>query len=233
MKELCIACAKIRLRVPARSVGTMIRQQEWASRWSNTREKTLSSESAGLHFSHYKSAAQSPILSHLHSLKTTVAPKQGTALVCWSCGLSVMLKKMYGATFISKLRAILLMEADFNFSNKMIYDVRMMDNARKYGFMPEEIYSKKGKTADDGSLAKVLFYDIVCQARVAAGLGSIDAADCYDSIIAHAITSLVFRAFGVPKEAIESMLTAISNPGHEILPQDSLRQLKGFRWGQY
>jgi hypothetical protein len=33
----------------------------------------------------------------------------------------------------------------------------MMDNVRKYGWMPEEIYSKKGKTADDGSLAKVLF----------------------------------------------------------------------------
>jgi hypothetical protein len=39
----------------------------------------------------------------------------------------------------------------------MIYGVQMMDNVRKYGWMPEEIYSKKGKTADDGSLAKVLF----------------------------------------------------------------------------
>ena len=100
------------------------------------------------------------------------------------------------------------MEADFNFSNKMIYGVRMMNNVRKFGWMPEEIYSEKGKTADDGSLAKVLFYDIVRQARVSAGLSSIDAANCYDSI-AHAIASLVFQAFGVPEEAIQSMLTAI------------------------
>jgi hypothetical protein len=134
--------------------------------------------------------------------------KRGFALSRWSRGLSVMLEKMYGCTLVSKLRAILLMEADFNFSNKMIYGVRMMNNVRKFGWMPEEIYSEKGKTADDGSLAKVLFYDIVRQARVSAGLSSIDAANCYDSI-AHAIASLVFQAFGVPEEAIQSMLTAI------------------------
>ena len=36
---------------------------------------------------------------------------------------------------------------------------------------------------------------------------SIDAANYYDSI-AHAIASVVFQAFGVPQEAIESMLLA-------------------------
>ena len=121
-----------------------------------------------------------------------------------------MLEKMFGCTLVSKLRAILLMEADFNFSNKLIYGVRMMNNVRKHDWMPEEIYSEKGKTADDGTLAKVLFYDIVRQSRVSAGLSSIDAANCYDSI-AHAIASLVFQAFGVPEEAIASMLTAIQD----------------------
>lgn len=120
------------------------------------------------------------MLSHLHALKTTMALKRGFALERWSRGLSVMLKKMYGCTLVSKLRAILLMEADFNFSNKLVYGVRMMNNARRHGQMSDEIYSKNGRTADDGSLAKVLFYDIVRQARVVAGLSSIDAANCYD-----------------------------------------------------
>ena len=83
------------------------------------------------------------------------------------------------------------MEADFNFPNKMICGVQMVNNVRNFGWMPEEIYSEKGKTADDGSLAKVLFYGIVWQARVLAGLSSIDTANCYDSI-AHALASLVF-----------------------------------------
>ena len=51
--------------------------------------------------------------------------------------------------------------------------------------------------ADDGTLAKVLFYDIVSQLRVSAGISSVNAENCYDSI-AHAIESLVFQAFGVP-----------------------------------
>ena len=45
--------------------------------------------------------------------------------------------KMFGCTRISKLRAILLMEADFNFANKMIYGVQMLDNARFHGIMME------------------------------------------------------------------------------------------------
>ena len=60
--------------------------------------------------------------------------------------------------------------------------------------------------ADDRTLAKVLFYDIVRQLRVSAGISSVDAANCYDSI-AHAIASLVLQAFGVPEKAIETMLT--------------------------
>jgi len=206
-KELCVACAAIRLGVPANSVDTKIKREEWMERWLKAREKTSSSES-GLHFGHYKAGAQSPIISHLHALKASLAMRKGIALNRWSRGLSVMLEKMYGCTLVSKLRAILLMEADFNFTNKVVFGVRMMDNVRKHGYMPEEIYSEQGKTADDGTLAKVLFYDIVRQSRLSAGLASIDAANCYDSI-AHAIASLVFQAFGVPEGAVESMLTAI------------------------
>ena len=52
---------------------------------------------------------------------------------------------MFGCTLVKKLRSILLMEADFNFANKEIYGIRMMDNVRKYGFMAEEIFSEKGR----------------------------------------------------------------------------------------
>ena len=71
-----------------------------------------------------------------------------------------MLEKKPGCTLIQKLRAILLMEADFNHSNKEVFGFRMLENARRHGFMPEEIYSERNKTADDGTLAKVIFLDI-------------------------------------------------------------------------
>ena len=119
-----------------------------------------------------------------------------------------MLEKNPGCTLIEKLRTILLMETDFNFQNGLIYGSRILDVARRYNFMPEEIYSKQGETSDDGLLAKVLLYDVVWQSRCSAALSLINATNCYDSI-AHTITSLVFQAFGVTGKAVEAMLTAI------------------------
>ena len=85
-----------------------------------------------------------------------------------------MLEKKPGCTLVEKLRAILLMEADFNFQNGTIYGSRMLDTARQYKFMPEEIFSEQGKIADDCSLTKILIYDIARQSRCTAAISSID-----------------------------------------------------------
>ena len=76
--------------------------------------------------------------------------------------------------------------------------------------MPEEIFSKKNRMADDGTLCKTLFFDIARQAHVGAAIASVDASNCYDRI-AHAMALLIFQAFGVPTTAVESMLGAIEN----------------------
>ncbi len=74
--------------------------------------------------------------------------------------------------------------------------------------MPEEVYSERNRMADDGTLTKVIAYDIIRQSRRPAGIASVDGENCYDRI-AHAIASLVFQAFGVPSSAAECMLTTI------------------------
>jgi len=206
-REICEECAMIRHLITANAFSSDISRQRWQQRWKKAREETSSSES-GLHFSHYKAGAESDIISLLHSVMTSVALRKGIALERWSRGLSVMLEKMFGCSLITKLRSILLMEADFNFANKEIFGIRMLDTVRKYKLMPEEIFSEKDRMPNDGGLAKVIFNDIVRQLRVPAALASVDASQCYDRI-AHAIASLVFQAFGVPEGAIESMLTAI------------------------
>jgi hypothetical protein len=121
-----------------------------------------------------------------------------------------MLEKTLGVTLVTKLRAILLMEGDFNAANKMIYSVWMMKNMWDHNLMPEEIFSKCNRMADDGTLCKTLFYDITRQARVLVAIASVDALNCYDRI-AQAMASLVFQAFGVPTMAIGTMLGAIEN----------------------
>jgi hypothetical protein len=91
-----------------------------------------------------------------------------------------MLKKIIGCSLITKLRLILLMEAVFNSTNKVIYGIRMLANVRKYKLMPEEVYSERNHLADNGTLSKVFFYDIVRQLQRPAGLASVDADNCYD-----------------------------------------------------
>jgi hypothetical protein len=150
------------------------------------------------------------IIAHYHAAQVTVTLAHAIQLERWSRGLSLMLEKTLGVTLVSKLRAILLMEADFNAANKIVYGDRMMKNVRKYNQMPEEIFSKKNRMADDGTLCKTLFYDITRQARVPSAITLGDASNCYDRI-AHAIASLVFQAFGVPTTAIETMLSTIEN----------------------
>ena len=60
---------------------------------------------------------------------------------------------------------------------------------------------------------------IFWQAITSAALSSIGAVNCYDSI-AHAIALLVFKSFGVPLEAFESILIAIE-------------EMKYFLWTAY
>ncbi len=59
---------------------------------------------------------------------------------------------MFGCALITKLRAILLMEADFNTANKKVFGQRMLDHARNHDLIPEEIYSKRNCLAEDGTL---------------------------------------------------------------------------------
>lgn len=208
-KEILLECARIRVMIPMDSLNIIITKEEWRRQWRGRRESTSSSES-GLHFGHYIAGIDSDYISHFHALKSSLIIRRGVVLDRWARGLSVMLEKIFGCALVTKLRSILLMEADFNATNKIIYGQRMLQQARKYKLVPEEIYSERNRLADDGTLAKVIFYDIVRQTRRPAGIGAVDADNCYDRI-AHPIVSMVFQSLGVPKEAAASMLSTIQD----------------------
>jgi hypothetical protein len=101
-----------------------------------------------------------------------------------------MLEKTLGVTLVTKLRAILLMEGDFDATNKTVYGVQMMSNAQGHHLMPEEIFSEKNRMADNGTLCKTLFYNITRQAHVPGAIVSVNASNCYDRI-AHAMALLM------------------------------------------
>jgi hypothetical protein len=208
-KELFAEIAAIGQHILENSVPITITSAQWQQYWKVVKEETSLSES-GLHFGHYIVGCKSDLITHFHAAQVTVTPAHAVQLEQWSCGLSVMLEKILGVTLVTKLRAIFLMEVDYNAKNKIVYGIRMIKNARGHHLMPEEIFSEKNRMADDGTLCKTLFYDITRQARVPAAIALVNASNCYDRI-AHAIASLIFQAFGVPLLAVETMLRAIEN----------------------
>ncbi len=119
-KEICKECACIRLTIHKDSMNITITKDNWNWQWKGQRISTSSLES-GLHFGHYIVGSNSDHIAYVHALKLTLVIKKGIVLDRWSCGLSVMLEKLFGCALITKLRSILLMEADFNSKHKIIY----------------------------------------------------------------------------------------------------------------
>jgi hypothetical protein len=76
-----------------------------------------------------------------------------------------MLEKIFRCSLITKLRLILLMEADFNATNKTIHGIRMLTNACRYRLMPEEVFSEWNHLTNDGTLSKIIIFDIARQLR--------------------------------------------------------------------
>ena len=93
-----------------------------------------------------------------------------------------MLEKIAGLVLVNKLRAILLMEGDFNFMNKLVFGSRMMNMALNSGICPEETFSCKNKTSEEAVLAKNLNYDLMRQLRHNGAMASVDATNFYDRV---------------------------------------------------
>ncbi len=102
------------------------------------------------------------------------------------------------------------MEIDFNAANKVVFGHHMLNHARRHDLILDEIYSKQNWLAEDGTLTKVLLYDIVQQARCPAGIAVVNADSCYDRI-AHRMGSMAFQLVGVPATATVSVLPMIQD----------------------
>ena len=128
--------------------------------WQCTHEQTSSSLS-GLHYGPYKAAAQDNFLSELHAIMTKLAITSKAPLQHWQSSLSVMLKKKPGEYQVDKLQAILLMEADFNFFNGLMFAKHLMHQAEQNDWIPHEIYgSQKNHEAIEVALNHCLIADI-------------------------------------------------------------------------
>ena len=107
----------------------------------------------------------------------------------------MLLEKVPGVALVDKLRAILLMEGDFNFFNKWLFGSVAVGKLYEIGYIPEDQYSKKSSTAEDSRLDNRLTMYLSRQFRQPMVAVSADADKCYDRIN-HIIMSLLLLAIG-------------------------------------
>jgi hypothetical protein len=125
--------------------------------WRRVGEFTSSSMS-GIHYGHYKAAIQCKASTNILAQQLTVIARSGIPPKSWGVGLQVMLEKIVGICLMEKLRAIQLYEADFKFG------CNTMNKLDSSGYIPEELFSHKGSTAEDTKFDKTLTADLLWQA---------------------------------------------------------------------
>jgi hypothetical protein len=132
---------------------------DFQSYWRHSNEDIQSSKS-GRHFGHYKAANFDRYLSAMHTAKLTLAASTGITLACWGNGLTVLLEKVFGNIYIDKMRAICLLEANYNCLNKFVFAKQMMDKAFEGDIIPAEQFAKRGSQATEGVQRSGLFCGI-------------------------------------------------------------------------
>jgi hypothetical protein len=105
---------------PDNQILMVITKQDFQAYLKKSKERTSSSLS-GLHFGHYKATMYKVTLSKMHAVFMDITLNLGYSPTCWQQGLMVVMEKNKGVIIVDKLRAILLIEADFNFGNKTIF----------------------------------------------------------------------------------------------------------------
>ena len=134
------------------NISVLISKEDFITYWKRVWESTASSIFT-LHFGCYKVTALDEDLSKAHAILLDMATRLGCSLPRWQQGLTVMLEKKPGCILVEKLRAILLMEADFGMVNKFIVGSRMMKQAKALEEMPwEQSGGRKNHSADEAAL---------------------------------------------------------------------------------
>ena len=101
-------------------------------------------------------------LSEITSLFLTVVLRMGYSLLRWQQGLIILLEKVPGVWLVDKLRAILLLEVDYNSLNKLVVASRMMSRIREEREIPEEIFGGiKGRSSREAGLVRAMIFDLL------------------------------------------------------------------------
>ena len=122
-----------------------------------------------------------------------------------------MLQKYPCKILVSKLRAILLLEADFNALHKIIFNQRILPALEQHNFIPMEIVSgRKDQATIHVAINKKLISDIFNQVKTPSAVIITDANNCCHRV-SHPFASLTAQHFGVNVDYIMVLLKSIQH----------------------
>ena len=195
-------------------VDPYVSVEEYQQGWKKMKEYTTAGIS-GIHFGHLKSCARDSFLAQFESSLAQISYGSGVSSAFWQKSVICMIKKKQQEEHISRLRSIVLTEADFNFNNKILGRTTLQVAENNNMIAKEQYGSRKGRSSIDHALHKRLFYDIARQFRLPAALCSNDAKSCYDRIV-HLIAILAYRRCGIAQPPVEGMFRTIQNMKHHF-----------------
>lgn len=109
-----------------------------------------------------------------------------------------MLEKKPGVIHVDKPRAILLMEADFNFMNELVFGKRMIQWATEWKMIfPKCFSSHNNRSAQDLLIRRKCIVNVSRMQRTPLAMASVDTAQCYDCI-QHTVGSICVPEVGSP-----------------------------------
>jgi hypothetical protein len=199
---------------PVKDVDCKISTAQYIHEWSRGREFTATGLSQ-IHFGHFKASCREEQLVELDRWMAEVSLCSGYALNRWKKGIDVMIPKKNNSLRAEQLRTIVLMEADFNFLNKLA-GKRIMANAEQSGSIADEQFgSRKSKSAINHAINKQLALDIMRQQKKKFTLVILDAKGCYDRI-APPIASISLKRQGTPSSYVMMLFSTIREMKHFI-----------------
>ena len=120
-----------------------------------------------------------------------------------------MLEKKQSDILVEKLQAILLIEANQNAMNKIIFNTRTIPKLEENEIIPREIMrGQRGLSIIQITLNKKLLVDILNQSKLPNITISTDASNCFDRVV-YPIAGTTYQYFGLPLDFVISFFTII------------------------
>ena len=114
-----------------------------------------------------------------------------------------MVEKDVGNPMIYRLCIIVLLEADFNISLRIIWMRRLFPEAERMGFTNDQWGNRKMKSAIDCLSMKLLSFESKRHTRECTAIMAMDAAACYDRILTY-LSNICERRHGLPKNTFHA-----------------------------